>query len=1035
MTQSEAYDLQTQRMTASQSNQKLFGRFDPIHIALAVTSVIFLILSIVFIILFATKHDGSSGFLATGFSQNKTDDVSSELKSLLKKKYTVNSFAVDVQNQAVSAVFSLRDSVSASDVQKTLSGSETVTQLETTYGDKATAVCRQQQVFGSTALPATSSKNPQTQTTAIPVSQLTTVTTQAPPATIRYCDNTAVNRDIIIVVDMNQLKKTNNDEKMKSLHDLRGKLVNGLIFPQANVLLKAVVADKVQDISNSWTNSVDQLNKDFDALFAVAGTTETLSLDFDTVLKNGIESFRKVKAYVPGAIFVVTDKPLNQVVNTKARESGIFVAVTGVGSNYIQKYDIYSDAIKSYDSWTDLSTADPFQTFVCQFYSLPEAPAMSRYAIPIEELDDVTNSSKCEVLDIIIAFDTSESLSRIILNQYVEFAQNFVAQYKFRNDDYTRVGIITFTDEANEILSLQSGNNLDIVSNTIGQVKYTGGLTDVTNALLKAKSLFDTESDNTRPSRVLIVLSDGVPTVDTYQDEINAGAQLKSIGVATFFVGYSSYNDDVKKELGQVTNPNYVFGDTSAASFKGITEQILVTYPCPVAKCVTAYYAVEISEATDAYVVKNLQDVLTISSKASTLQNATESYQLITYNDGAIHVFPQGDASLPKFQEAVQRIIDDANFRSSLRSGTTRLDTAINQISTELENQAKRNPRFSANILFFGQANDAVLYPDVSTEEKKAYLVAASSNLKAQTGQLIYVVDDSLDKDKFGEDLWPSVTTTDRIIKNSDNVEASLEKSDFFTTWGKLSCSLPPLQTCFDTQLDVAVIIDLQNKDYVFMNYITKLLAQFSAQDDAHFSLLAYGSRQTTVLSTLAAHSSQEIQDYSVLFEEWRNGSYFTTPAPSTSTQKPANFWTNDLYLVDQNTISGVFSALGTQFGCGNYNDNGDRLFAPNLYIFASDNFAAYTNNVWNDFQTQVHNRFGCYDCPGTPSFLFLSRTNAGADTTIGPTLFLSDTDLDIDYTDDTSTQANINKFNGIINSICTAAYPTCATYACVNSN
>lgn len=57
MTQTESYDLQTQRMVAAQQNNgKIFGRFDPIHIGLAVISIIFLILSIVFIILFATKH-------------------------------------------------------------------------------------------------------------------------------------------------------------------------------------------------------------------------------------------------------------------------------------------------------------------------------------------------------------------------------------------------------------------------------------------------------------------------------------------------------------------------------------------------------------------------------------------------------------------------------------------------------------------------------------------------------------------------------------------------------------------------------------------------------------------------------------------------------------------------------------------------------------------------------------------------------------------------------------------------------------------
>ncbi|CAI2343601.1 unnamed protein product [Caenorhabditis sp. 36 PRJEB53466] len=126
-----------------------------------------------------------------------------------------------------------------------------------------------------------------------------------------------------------------------------------------------------------------------------------------------------------------------------------------------------------------------------------------------------------------------------------------------------------------------------------------------------------------------------------------------------------------------------------------------------------------------------------------------------------------------------------------------------------------------------------------------------------------------------------------------------------------------------------------------------------------------------------------------------------------------------------------VFDAVSTQFGCGHYSDNGDRLFAPNLFIFASDNFGTYTDTVWSDFQTEVHNRYGCWDCAGTPSFLFISRTDAAAPTNLGTTVKLSTTELDIDATDDTSTQANINKFNSIVNSICVASLPQCASYTC----
>ena len=138
----------------------------------------------------------------------------------------------------------------------------------------------------------------------------------------------------------------------------------------------------------------------------------------------------------------------------------------------------------------------------------------------------------------------------------------------------------TFSDIVTEKLTLQKGVDLATINAAIDTVEYVGGLTDVTAALKKAKDLFALESDNAH-SKVLIVLSDAVPTVDTYADEIAAGKALTAAGVATFFVGYNHYSDDVTKQLGQVTKPDYVFGDMSDASFNGITQQILTAYPCP----------------------------------------------------------------------------------------------------------------------------------------------------------------------------------------------------------------------------------------------------------------------------------------------------------------------------------------------------------------------------------------------------------------------------------------------------------------------
>ncbi|CCD71843.1 VWFA domain-containing protein [Caenorhabditis elegans] len=1007
-------------VAAQQNNGKIFGRFDPIHIGLAVISIIFLILSIVFIILFATKHDSSSGFLATGFSDSNASDVSNDLRGLLKNKYTVNSFAADVQDKTVSAVFSLRDSVSADDVQKVLAGSKLVSQVETTYGDKATAVCRRQQTFASTV-------------SAAPTNPPTTVTTAAPPVVARYCKSNPITRDIVLVVDMDDLEKNNHTEKMASLTVIRDSLVKGITFPQANIFVKAVINNTVTDISKKFADNADQFKNDFNILLNTATFYNALSFKFADVLAQSIANFKTGRQYVPGAIFAITDKRISSAVESNPKDIGIYVGVTGVRDSYLKSYADAraADEVISKESWTELANSDPFATLICSFFKLPTTQMSSQLEYLRTERDAVIDTPKCEVLDMIIAFDTSESLSSLIVPQYVDFAKKLVAQYKYGNDN-TRVGIITFSSDVVEVRKLTDGNTLDAVNAAIDTVHYTGGLTNVTKAQLTAKNLFDTESNANR-NKVLFILTDGVPTVDTYTDEVAAGDKLKSISVISFFVGYSSYSDEVKTELGKVSEPKYIFGNMTF--LPEITAQILTTYPCPVPKCVTAYYAIEISEATDDYVVQNLQDILNIATQASTMQTGTESYQIVTYNDAQNTQFnPKGDASFASFKAFVQGLIADPKRIAAMRRGITRLDLAIDDVTAEMKAQATKNIRFSSDILFFGQANDAVLKPDVDTNAKFQLLKTAADALKAQTGGLIYVVDDSRPANNFGKDLWTAVTLNNNIIQYSQNNAAVLKtNTDYYDTWKKLSCNLPALGTCYDTPLDVAVLVDLQNKDYDFMNYITKLLNQFSTQDDTHFSMFAYGAFKTSVISGLSVHSSQDISNFAVTYEDWRNGTYFittTTPAPTT-TNKPANFWNNNLYTVDQTMMSGVFDTLGTQFGCGHYSDDTDRIFAPNLFIFASDNFGTYDASVWTDFQAQLRNRYGCWDCAGTPTFLFISRNAAGPPDTLalGQTIHLTTADLDIDASDDTSTQSSINQFNNLLNTICVTALPTCTTY------
>ncbi|CAI5441134.1 unnamed protein product [Caenorhabditis angaria] len=1002
-----SYDINLQsEMASSPKNNKLFGRFDPIHIGLAVISIIFIILSIVFIILFATKHDTSSSFLTTGFTMNSKSELENDFKSRLQQKYTLNSFGLDVQNNQVNAVYSLRGSVSVDEAKNALSGSKMVTQMETTYGDNAYSVCHQTQTISTSQQPATNTP--------------TTPSTPKPPS--QYC-NGSPQRDILLVIDMNDLQKTNKTLKISSLDTIKNKIASNVNFASTQIFIGATAGNQIVDISTSFADTKDKFLNDFNNVYNVQNTTIRQSLDFGTLKTYAFNKF-PARSSTPDEVILLTDKPVSSQSVDKSN-TGIYFTIAGVNKNYVKQYSTYIDESLSYDSWTDLANNDPFSQLVCSFFKKPVTTASQRYLLDYLNADDTTNSPKCEVLDMILLFDTSESLSRILLEDYKNFATKFVKQYK-TSDDLTRIGVMFFNSETSEILKLVQGTNLDNVLQAIQSVQYTAGLTDITKALNAAFAAFQVES-RAASGKVLVVLSDAIPTVDTYANEIIAGKQLSDFGVQTLIVGYEAFSADVLQQLDQITKPEYIYQSLDDTTLNGVTANILANYPCPAPQCVTAYYAVEVSEATNDVVVDNLKSVIQLVDASSALQTGTELYQLITYSEGLTKFTPANAVDAKGFKTYLQTLIDDSTKLDALRGGNTRLDTSMNDITAQLALISKKNNRFSADLLFFGEANDAVLDPDVTTDEKRNQLKTAALNLQSQTGGRIYVVDVSRPVNLYGTVLWDSVTPSDHIVNSTQY----LSTTNYFTEWSSLSCQLPAYSYCYDTQVDIAIILDLQKQDYDFINYIQNFVEKFSAQDDAHISMFAYGAQKTMLLTDLAVHSYADLQNSIVTYEEWRNGSLFitttTTPAPTSSTVKPKLF--EDLYTVQTTTVTQLFDAIRTQFGCSHYSDDTDRVFAPNVFIIASDNLASYTDAVWNQFQTELHSRFGCWDCAGTPTFLFLSRTDAKAPTSLGSTINIATSDLDIDRDDDTSTQANINKFNGIVNSVCSTSMRACSSY------
>ncbi|RCN27023.1 hypothetical protein ANCCAN_27244, partial [Ancylostoma caninum] len=126
--------------------------------------------------------------------------------------------------------------------------------------------------------------------------------------------------------------------------------------------------------------------------------------------------------------------------------------------------------------------------------------------------------------------------------------------------------------------------------------------------------------------------------------------------------------------------------------------------------------------------------------------------------------------------------------------------------------------------------------------------------------------------------------------------------------------------------------------------------------------------------------------------------------------------------------INGLFKLIRSQFGCGSYSDDADRILAPNVIMVVSDNFAAY-QNVWQQFETDSQNGWKCDDCPGTPAYVFLSATNDVAPQSLGVTYSISEAE---DFELSSSMKA-VNIFNSIVNGVCTMPLRSCCTYTVPN--
>ncbi|KHJ86899.1 hypothetical protein OESDEN_13336 [Oesophagostomum dentatum] len=194
------------------------------------------------------------------------------------------------------------------------------------------------------------------------------------------------------------------------------------------------------------------------------------------------------------------------------------------------------------------------------------------------------------------------------------------------------------------------------------------------------------------------------------------------------------------------------------------------------------------------------------------------------------------------------------------------------------------------------------------------------------------------------------------------------------------------------------------------------------------------GGKKATILASLSSH--QSMNDGFGNLTDWHLG--LTTLAPTTThpttkfvptveakttmggtTKAKADLElaeVEDTIPITSGDIDSLFALIQSEFGCGSYSDDADRILVPNVIMFVSDNFGSYAN-FWNKFAAETANGWSCSDCPGTPAYVFLSATNDVAPVGLGTTYSINDAE----YFDLATSMKAVNNFNAIVNGICTS--------------
>ena len=130
--------------------------------------------------------------------------------------------------------------------------------------------------------------------------------------------------------------------------------------------------------------------------------------------------------------------------------------------------------------------------------------------------------------------DVSEASSDIQLKNLAKVIKSEVSGYKL-GDDKSRVSIVTYGENPEELLSLKDGNNIDTIYQALSKLRKRGGKPDLERAVRFAhKSLLEGRYG---VPKILVVIAASKPSIAKLYGIKKQMAEIKKKGVKLIIVG------------------------------------------------------------------------------------------------------------------------------------------------------------------------------------------------------------------------------------------------------------------------------------------------------------------------------------------------------------------------------------------------------------------------------------------------------------------------------------------------------------------